>query len=386
MTGRGKRCHQMRILIAPDKFKGSLGAREVAQNIAAGLREVLPEAVIEIVPMADGGEGTASVICQARVGEWIACQAHDAIGRALEAHYLWLPQSQTAVLEMSEAAGLWRLAPAERDPLRASTFGVGEIVRDAISRGATEIMVGLGGSATNDAGLGMARALGFRFLAKRDQHDYELGDELPELRKLKRIVGPGAFRFPRIIAAADVRNPLLGERGATRMFGPQKGATLEQVELLECTLAKLADTVSRDLRCDFRNEPGAGAAGGLGFALMSFCGAKLRSGFDVVADAIGLEEKIKRADIVITGEGKLDAQTMEGKAPAGVANLARKHGRRVYAIVGQVDAESNYSELFDGIYELVSPAITGTEAMKLAAELLREAGRKVADQISSVQR
>ena len=362
----------MRILIAPDKFKGSLSAQEVSDNIALGVRDAISDAAIEIAPMADGGEGTADAICKARGGKWVTCSAHGPLGDPIEASYVWLGES--AVMEMSEAAGMRRLKNGVRDVLRANTFGVGEMLLDAARRGAREIIIGLGGSATNDGGLGLARALGFRFLGENGD---ELTDvaSLVDLARIEPPVGAGVSpaklsqmqpaRLPlqlRIIAAVDVRNPLLGPNGATHTFGPQKGASREQLELLERSLTHLADGVTGDLGCDFRNEPGAGAAGGLGFGLMSFCDAKVQPGFEVVAEAVALEHKIKSADVIITGEGKLDDQTLEGKTPAGVAGLARKLGKRVFAIVGRADANSRARDLFDGVYELGGPI---PEAKKL---------------------
>src|SRR2546428_168675 len=204
----------MKILIAPDKFKGTLSAREVAENIAAGLREVLPDAKIDIVPMADGGEGTAEVISEAMGGSWLKCKAHDPLGREIEARYAWVENQKLAVMEMSEAAGMRRLSATELDPLQADTFGVGEMISDAASRGAGEIIIGLGGSATNDGGFGMARALGFRFLEEIDheqEHERELSGTVTELAKLIQIEKPIGLSLPKIIAAVDVRNPLLGE-------------------------------------------------------------------------------------------------------------------------------------------------------------------------------
>ena len=350
----------MRILIAPDKFKGSLTAREVADNIAVGLREVLPDAKIDIMPMADGGEGTAEVISDALGGKWLTMSAHDARGREIEARYAYIDDRKLAVMEMSEAAGMRRLQPNEYDVDLANTFGVGEMILEATRHGAREIIIGLGGSATNDGGFGMARKLGFRFF----EQEQELRDGVIELLRLTRIERPNVVEalglsaqakdrrsprraplqhLPKTIAAADVRNVLLGEDGATRMFGPQKGATSDQIEILERALTRLADVVARDLHVDFRDEPGAGAAGGLGFGLMSFCGAIVRPGFDVVAEAVGLEAKMKDADLVITGEGSLDRQTLEGKTPAGVARLARKLGKRVYAIVDRKSTRLNSS-------------------------------------------
>ena len=369
----------MRVLVAPDKFKGSLSARQVAENIALGIGDVIPDVQIEIAPVADGGEGTAEVICNARGGAWVTCRAHGPLGNPIEARYVWLGES--AVIEMSETAGLRALKNGVRDVLRANTFGVGEVLLDVAKRRAREIIVGLGGSVTNDGGFGMARALGFRFF---DQQDNEI-EKTVDLISVVRIEAPIAAGVSpatepasasggplqiRIAAACDVKNPLLGENGATRTFGPQKGATPDELEILERALMRLADTVTRELGCDFRNNPGAGAAGGLGFGLMSFCSGELRPGFDIVADAVELEEKIRSADVVITGEGKLDRQTLEGKAPAGVALLARKFGKRVFAIVGRAAPDQQVRDTFDGVYELGG-------SIPQARELLRERAREL---------
>ncbi|HEY2144107.1 MAG TPA: glycerate kinase [Candidatus Udaeobacter sp.] len=379
----------MKILIAPDKFKGTLTAREVAENIAKGLHDARPDAHIEIVPMADGGEGTAEAICSARRCSWLHCKAHDPLGREIDARYGWIASEKIAVMEMSEAAGMKRLAANELNPDLATTYGVGEMILDAASRGASEIIIGLGGSATNDGGFGMARALGFRFFSDAN----ELIGDMSRLRDLTKIKAPVAAgvspanartqpaRLPpqlRIIAAADVRNPLLGENGATRVFGPQKGVRENEIDILEGALAKLADVIGKEFGFDYRNEPGAGAAGGLGFGLMSFCGAKVRPGFDVVAEVVDLEGKIKDADIVITGEGSLDRQTLEGKTPFGVARLARKFGKRVFAIVGRATKDQEVRELFDAVYENARPGMSQQENMNRAAELLRENARELA--------
>jgi glycerate kinase len=379
----------MKILIAPDKFKGTLSAREVADNIAAGLRDGSPDAEIDIVPMADGGEGTAEVISSALGASWMKCKAHDPLGREIEAHYGWIENQKLAVMEMSEAAGMRRLQPNEYDVDFASTFGVGEMILDAARRSAQQIIIGLGGSATNDGGFGMARALGFRFFAGAK----ELNGPIHDLEKLMRVVAPSpaASRLPlpegeeggegkalaKIIAAVDVRNPLLGENGATRVFGPQKGATPDQIKVLERALARLADVVAEQFGFDYRDKPGAGAAGGLGFGLMSFCGATIRPGFDVVAESVGLEAKMKDVDLVITGEGTLDRQTLEGKTPAGVARLARKLDKRIFAMVGRASDGAEVRELFDGVYQNAQPGMSQEENMKKAADLLRENAREL---------
>jgi glycerate 2-kinase len=374
----------VKILIAPDKFKGSLSAREVAENIAKGLRDVLPEATIDIVPMADGGEGTAEVVCDALGGKWVKCGAHDPLGREIEARYAWIDNRKLAVMEMSEAAGMRRLSESERDPLRANTFGVGEMILAAANRGGRQIVIGLGGSATNDGGVGMARALGFRFFehppspgsGAAGEQEYE--QELSRIAKLEWIEKPENLALPKMVAAVDVRNPLLGENGATQVFGPQKGATENKIGILEHALTKLADVVSKDLKVNYRDEPGAGAAGGLGFGLMSFCGAVIRPGFDVVAESVGLESKMEDVDVVITGEGSLDRQTLEGKTPAGVAGLARKFGKRIFGIVGRASEDRQVRELFDRVYVTTQPGMSEKESIAHAAELLRERARELA--------
>jgi glycerate kinase len=373
----------VRILIAPDKFKGTLNAREVAQHIAKGLLDVLPDAQIEVVPMADGGEGTAEAICHARGCSWLECKARDSLGREINVRYGWIDQEKLAVMEMSEAAGMRRLSESERDPIRATTFGVGEMILDASKRGANEIIIGLGGSATNDGGFGMARALGFRFEFEHEQeHEHEKGQvqvRVTDLVALKGIWRPTDLVLPTMIAAVDVRNPLLGENGATRVFSPQKGASKSDLDNLERALTRLAHVVATEFGLDYRHEPGAGAAGGLGFGLLSFCGATIRPGFEVVAEAVGLEAKMKDADLVITGEGSLDRQTLEGKTPIGVARLARKLGKPVFAIVGRASEDRELSEIFDGIYQNARPGMSQQENMKRAAELLRKNARELAE-------
>src|SRR4029077_21003864 len=380
----------MKFLIAPDKFKGALSEREAAENIAKGLRDALPGAKIEIVPMADGGEGTAEVICNARSGSWVQCKGHDPLGREIDAHYAWTADEELAVMEMSEASGMRRLSDSERDPLRATTFGVGEMILDAGSRGASEIIIGLGGSATNDGGFGMARALGFRFFSDAK----ELTGAVSDLQSLTKIETPVVAVVPtanstmqparlplqlKIVAAVDVKNPLLGENGATRVFGPQKGASESDLDKLERALTRLPGVVGKECGFDYRDEAGAGAAGGLGFGLLSFCGATIQPGFEVVAQAVGLEAKMKDADLVITGEGSLDRQTLEGKTPVGVARLARKLRKPVFAIVGRASEDRELREIFDGIYQNARLGMSQQENMKRAAELLRENARELAD-------
>ena len=382
MTSSDRREGGMRILIAPDKFKGALNAREVAENIAKGLRDAMPDAKIDILPMADGGEGTAEAICEARGGSWLKCKAHDSIGREIDARYAWIENGKLAVMEMNEAAGMRRLSENERNPVRATTFGVGEMILDAANRGANQITIGLGGSATNDGGWGMARAIGYRFEYEQEQEHEHDSARVGHLVDLSRIETPQDLKLPEIIAAVDVRNPLLGDNGATQVFGPQKGASNDELKVLEQALTRLANVVAEDFGFDYRDKPGAGAAGGLGFGLMSFCGATIRPGFDVVAEAVGLESKMKDADVVITGEGSLDRQTLEGKTPAGVARLARKLGKKVFAIVGRDKGDRQVGELFDGVYQNARLGMSEKENIERAAELLRENARELAQTFS----
>src|SRR5260370_6071003 len=268
---------------------------------------------------------------------------------------------------MGEAAGLRCLRSNEFDMDLANTLGVGEMILDAARRGARQIIIGVGGRGTNDSGFGMAGGLGFQFFGgagtKLD------GFKPSSLQELQRIERPRNLKLPPIVAAVDVKNPLLGNNGATRVFGPQKGVTPDRIDKFERALMRLADVVAEQFGFDYRNEPGAGAAGGLGFGLMSFCGAKIRPGFDVVAEAVGLETKMKDVDLVITGEGSLDRQTLEGKTPAGVARLARKLGKRVFAFVGRASEDRQARELFDGVYQNARTRMSEEENMRKAAEL-----------------
>jgi glycerate kinase len=278
-------------------------------------------------------------------------------------------------MEMSEAAGLRRLTEAEYDPLKATTFGVGQMILDAARRGAEQIIIGLGGSATNDGGFGMARALGYRFF---DGEGIQLRIAINKLRTLKQIDPPRNLALPKIVAAVDVRNPLLGRHGATYTFGPQKGAAPDQLALLEKCLKRIAKVASRQVRRVSHRTPGSGAAGGLGFGLMVFAGATLHRGFEVVSEVTGLESHVQKADVVVTGEGRLDFQTLDGKAPAGVAQLAQKLGKRTFAIVGEAADQNKMEGLFAGIYPLRSGRLSKTETLAKACELLRERAREMA--------
>ncbi|CAN5875717.1 glycerate kinase [soil metagenome] len=359
----------MRILLALDKFKGSLTSKQASDAVTRGLRRGgWPDAEIEVCPIADGGEGFTEAVLTALGGEWHETPAHDACGRLIQARYGMIQKDgkTEAIMEMCVTSGLAMVSDQPLNPYRASTLGTGEMMQHAIEHGAERIMIGIGGSATNDGGSGMASVMGYDFL---DAAGQPVGALPADLERVERMVKSRSFPCE-VIVACDVTNPLLGEHGATNVYGPQKG--VKDVAFFESRLTKLADMVQRDLGCDHRHEPGAGAAGGLGFGLMSFCGARLQSGFDLVADITGLQERIQQADMVITGEGKLDAQTLHGKGPMGVAAMARAAGKSVIGLGGIIDQSDALISRFDGLLQIKPDGMAIPEAIARAAELLEE--------------
>lgn len=326
----------MNIVIAPDSFKESLTALEVCHAIQTGFLAVFPQANFSLIPMADGGEGTAAALKDSLQGKWQSVQVHDPLMRPVTAEYVMLPDN-TAIMEMATASGLHLLTPEERNPLIASTFGVGEIIAHAISQGATNIMLGIGGSATNDGGLGMLQALGYRFFDEKNQPLSQGGASLLHLTKIDDSQIHPQLADISITVACDVNNPLCGERGASAVYASQKGATPEQVTQLDTALANFAKVASQAGKVDCQSQAGAGAAGGLGFGLMAFLQAELVSGFELVSQITQLESAIAGADLVITGEGKMDFQTHMGKVAAGVLSLAKKHNVPTIAICGGID-------------------------------------------------
>ncbi len=326
----------MNILIAPDSFKESLEAIEVCQAIKSGFSHIFPNANYTLLPMADGGEGTSAVLSYVLRGRWKEVRVHDPLMRPITAKYLLLP-NKTAVIEIAQACGLHLLTSNERNPLITSTYGVGELIADALGQGAKRIIIGLGGSATNDAGLGMLNALGMMFYDNDNNALSEGGVQLARLQRIDDSTFNSKILDTIFEVACDVTNPLCGLSGASAVFGPQKGASPEQVKLLDNALSSFAALTNKQGYKDYENVEGAGAAGGLGFALMTFCGAQLQSGFDTVAQAVNLAEQIKNADLIITGEGKLDAQTLMGKVAGGISQLAKAHDKPVIAICGSVE-------------------------------------------------
>ncbi|WP_152358958.1 glycerate kinase [Bifidobacterium ramosum] len=332
-----------RYVCAPDSFKESLTAMEAAQAMAQGIRQADPDADIRLLPMADGGEGTAQALADATGGQMRRTIAHDPLGRPVAARYAMLGDGTTAVAETAEASGLALLAPDERNPLTATSYGTGELIKAALDAGATTIIVGLGGSATNDAGAGILKALGARLLDAAG-HDLEPGGAaLADLATIDVSGLDSRLDDVTIIAACDVTNPLTGPNGASAVFGPQKGASADDVALLDHALTRFAEVAGRQLGMDVAALPGGGAAGGIGAALLTFLHAEFKPGVDLVIDRAGLDEAVQWADVVFTGEGSIDFQTKFGKTPAGVAKTAKRYGKPVIAVAGHIG---------DGIEEL----------------------------------
>ncbi len=357
----------MRILIANDKFKGSLPAEKVGFHIKNSLIAVFPAAEFILCPIADGGEGTALAMTTALAGNWVGTPTQDAQGRPILAHFGWVPGTNTAVMEMSSASGLALVQEIDLNPLFASTLGTGILIKKALGMGARRILIGIGGSATNDGGLGVALALGYTF--KKEGKSFN--PTLATLLEADAIEKPASLPSFELIVACDVDNPLLGPCGATRIYGPQKG--VRDFAWFEDRLEHLADLVRRDLGVDPRDVPGAGAAGGLGFGLMAFLGGKLVSGFDMVSSQLGLEARVAAADLIITGEGRLDEQSLQGKGPVGVARLARKLGKPVVGVAGSIDDSAALRAQFDLLIAVKPVEMPLAEAMRRTGELIESA-------------
>ncbi len=354
----------MKIVVAIDSFKGSLSSLEAGKAARDGILKAIPKAQVAVRPLADGGEGTVEAIAAGLGGSIIEISATGPLGNPVNAKYCILSHN-TAVLEMSAAAGITLISPEERNPMETTTFGVGEMIKDAIDRGCRHFIVGIGGSATNDGGTGMLRALGYRFLDNK-------GAEIPlgakGLEALESITDENvlpALKDCTFRIACDVTNPLCGSNGCSAVFAPQKGGTPEMIAQMDqwlASYARLASTLSE--KADM-NHPGTGAAGGLGFAFLTFTNATLESGIKIILDETRLEEYIKDADLVVTGEGRLDAQTVMGKAPVGVATLAKKHQKKVIAFSGCItdDAVLCNEHGIDAFFPIVPGAVSLEDAM-----------------------
>lgn len=366
----------MKILVAPNALKGSLSAHAAAAAMAQGVARACRELEIVQIPVADGGDGLVEVLMEALGGERRQVVVSGPRGEPVSAGFCHVPGRRLAVIEMAAASGLALLAPERRDPLRTSTRGTGELIRAALDLGIEHLIIGLGGSATHEGGIGMASALGAAFLDAWGRPVAPVGGALTTIQRIDLGGLDARLARLRVEALCDVDNPLLGERGAARVYAPQKGATPEQVPILEAGLAHLADRIERDLGLEVRHLPGAGAAGGLGAGLGAFLGAELRPGVDLVLDLVGLDEQLRGAALVLTAEGWLDRQTAFGKAPAGVARRARAQGVTCIALAGGLDRDdlAALHELGMGAaFSLCPGPVSLDQAMERAAEYLAHA-------------
>jgi glycerate 2-kinase len=371
----------MRILIAPDSFKGSLDALNVAKSIEKGILKVMPEAKIIKVPMGDGGEGTVQSMVYASNGETakVKKKVTGPLGEKVEAYFGILGDKKTAVIEMASASGFALVPPEKADPRLTTTYGTGELIKAALDEGVKKIIIGIGGSATNDGGVGMAQALGISF---KDEKGNEIGFGGAELAKINSIdISQRDSRIDNVIieVACDVSNPMYGIDGAAYVYGPQKGATAEIVELLDRNLRHFNDVVKKELDIDLQSINGAGAAGGLGGGLVAFLGAELRSGIDIVLEVNKIEEKIRDVGLVITGEGRIDSQTVRGKTPMGVLRVAKKYGLPVIAVVGEIGdgSEELYKVGFDALVSIINKPLSLEEAIEKTSILLEQSAEQI---------
>ncbi|MEZ9865328.1 glycerate kinase [Vibrio sp. 10N.261.51.A4] len=370
----------MKIVIAPDSYKESLSAMGVAQAIEDGFKQLIPNAEYVKLPMADGGEGTVQSLVDATNGYIIQHPVIGPLGEIVEGFYGMFGDGKTAIIEMAAASGLDLVSPEQRNPLKTTTYGTGELIKAVLDKGVEHIIIGIGGSATNDGGLGMAQALGIRML---DAEGHELvfgGGEVSKLTTIDLTNLDPRLQNVRLEVACDVDNPLCGPKGASQVFGPQKGATPEMVELLDANLAHYASIMKNQLGVDVIDLPGAGAAGGLGAALVGLLNAELRPGINIVMDAVNLDEIVSDADLVITGEGRIDSQTIHGKTPIGVARTAKKHKLPVIGIAGCLASDCGvvHEHGIDAVFAVVNRSVDLPTALAEAAENIELTARNVA--------
>ena len=374
----------MKIVIAPDSFKGSLTAAEAAEAIETGFRAVYPDAEYVKVPMADGGEGTVKSLVDATSGTIITELVTGPMGYMVAGFFGILGDRQTAVIEMAAASGIHWVRPKERDVFLASSFGTGQLINAALDRGCDKLIVGLGGSATNDGGIGMMKALGAQFF---DQDGVQLAADVRALLQLASI--DLQYLDPRldkteIVVACDVDNPLCGENGAARVFGPQKGATEEDIAVLDQALTRYGDILSANAGRDIASEPGAGAAGGMGAAFIGLIDAVLKPGVDIVIEIVDLANSLVDANLVITGEGRVDNQTIHGKTPTGVAKVAKSCNLPVICITGSVEDGADFTHQLgiDEIYSVTEGDYDLTEVLIEAEHKLTQAAQKIAKSLN----
>ncbi|WP_305406176.1 glycerate kinase [Photobacterium leiognathi] len=370
----------MKIIIAPDSYKESLTAMEVATAIENGFRQVIPNAEYIKLPMADGGEGTVQSLVDASNGTIIERSVTGPLGEQVNGFFGLMGDGKTAIIEMAAASGLHLVSPDLRNPMLTTSFGTGELILAALDKGVEHIIVGIGGSATNDGGIGMAQALGVRFLDENNKQISYGGGALDRLHHIDiSNINPRLVSV-RLEVACDVDNPLCGEKGTSQVFGPQKGATPEMVTQLDNNLAHYAEIIKRDLGKDVKDMAGAGASGGMGAALLGLFNAQLRPGIEIVMDAVNLADALKDADLVITGEGRIDSQTIHGKTPIGVARAAKRFNKPVIGIAGSLSYDCNvvHEHGIDAVFSVVPRSVSLAEALAEAAINVELTARNVA--------
>ncbi|WP_312924938.1 glycerate kinase [Atlantibacter hermannii] len=370
----------MKIVIAPDSWKESLSALEVATAIEDGFRQIFPDAEVVKIPMADGGEGTVEAMVAATQGRIVTLNVTGPLGEPVEAFYGLSGDEKQAFIEMAAASGLESVPTARRDPRITTSWGTGELIRHALDAGVRHIIIGLGGSATNDGGAGMVQALGAGLMDAQGEQIAGGGEALSQLERIDtRRLDPRLAEC-RIEVACDVTNPLTGEEGATAVFGPQKGATPDMVRQLDEALTHYGKIIERDLDKSVLTLKGGGAAGGMGVALYAFCGAELRQGVEIVTEALSLDAAVRHADLVITGEGRIDSQTIHGKVPIGVARVAKRYDIPVIGIAGSLTTDVGvvYDHGLDAIFSVIPRICTLDEALENAADNLRMNARNIA--------
>lgn len=368
----------MRILIAPQAFKGSLGAWQAAEAIKRGIESASPEVEVDLLPIADGGDGTVQTLVNATQGKFIESTVTDPLGRKISAEWGILGDGQTAIIEMASASGLRLVEPGRRNPLITTTYGTGELIKAALDAGCGRLIVGLGGSATNDGGAGAIQALGARLVDKDGREISWGGASLARLATIDLSNLDPRLRDVDVLVASDVTNPLVGPEGASAVYGSQKGATPEMVEQLDRALQHYGEIVREQLGVEIRDKPGAGAAGGLGGGLLAFLKARVVPGAELVMQTIGIEDHFKAVDLVITGEGQIDGQTIYGKAPISLAMAAKQYGLPVIALVGSIgdDYDVVYQHGIDAVFTIVPRPMDAATAIADAERLLQDAAER----------
>ncbi|PWC14130.1 glycerate kinase [Brenneria roseae subsp. americana] len=377
----------MKIVIAPDSYKESLSAQDVATQIEAGFREIFPDACYVKLPLADGGEGTVDAMVAATGGRIVKVSVTGPLGEEIDAFFGLSGDKKTAFIEMAAASGLEQVPMAQRNPLLTTSYGTGELIRHALDLGVRHCIIGIGGSATNDGGAGMAQALGANLIDKNGGQIGFGGGALENLAHIDISKLDARIKQCRIEVACDVTNPLTGKLGASAIFGPQKGATEAMVRQLDAALKHYAEVIRRDMAIDVEQVPGAGAGGGIGAALQAFCGAELRQGIEIVTEALGLDELVRDASLVITGEGRIDSQTIHGKVPIGVARVAKRYNKPVVGIAGSLTADVGvvHEHGLDAVFSVLYHICSLEEALKDAAENVRLTARNIAATIKLAQ-